>query len=205
MDRRLDCSDRKLLINGERGRNRTYNLLIKGRLRIGTRFQTISLLTPDPITIESEHLKKWVRTFRTWTWGFEAGGRLPEPTMHSPSHSLPRWLCVVSVPSMFTTVIVVLAPELLIGALWLAGIRPERTPRSYMWPGSWGWGVIWAYSFSMIFGWAFILGLAVQNTIVNWFLGLRASLPGWLLVLFCAAVYAVHTRGYVGWVHLMKL
>ena len=32
MDCRVDCSNRKLLKDGERGRNRTYNLLIKSQL-----------------------------------------------------------------------------------------------------------------------------------------------------------------------------
>src|SRR5512142_1864258 len=32
MDRRVDCSSRKLLKDGERGRNRTFNLLIKSQL-----------------------------------------------------------------------------------------------------------------------------------------------------------------------------
>ncbi len=32
MDFRVDCNDCKLLIDGERGRNRTFNLLIKSQL-----------------------------------------------------------------------------------------------------------------------------------------------------------------------------
>ena len=125
--------------------------------------------------------------------------------MNRQPSPLPRWICVASVPYSLATIAAVLAPELLIGGLWLVGIRPEHTGSRYMWPGSWSWGVIWAYSFSLIFGWAFILGLVLRSAALNWFLGARAAAPGWLVVLLCAAIEIAHFRGYVGWVHLLKV
>ena len=124
--------------------------------------------------------------------------------MKTSNRALPKWLCVWSMPYMLATVTAVLAPELLIAGLWLAGVRPERVAGSYMWPGNWGWGVLLAYSVSLIFGWAFILGVALRNAVVSWFVGWRASIPGWLLVSLCIGFYAAHLRGYVGWVHLIQ-
>ena len=124
--------------------------------------------------------------------------------MNTANRALPKWVCVWWLPYLLTTVAAVFAPELLIAGLWFADVRPEPIAGSYMWPGSWGWGVLWAYSFSLIFGWAFILGLALRNAAVSWLVGARFSISGWLLLALCVGVYAAHLRGYIGWVHLLK-
>jgi hypothetical protein len=86
----------------------------------------------------------------------------------------------------------------------LAGIRPQRFGDSFMWPGSWGYAVLWAFSFGLIFGLAAAAGVAIRAGFVQFKSGFRAALPAWITLLACVAGEALHFRGYIGWEHVMK-
>jgi hypothetical protein len=63
---------------------------------------------------------------------------------------------------------VVYTPELMVAGLWLAGIRPERFGDSLMWPGSWGWAVLWSFSFGLIFGLAAAVGVTIRAGFIQY-------------------------------------
>jgi hypothetical protein len=97
------------------------------------------------------------------------------------------------------------ASELMVAGLWLAGIRAQRFGDSFMWPSSWGWAVIWAFSFGLIFRLAAAAGVAIRAGLVQFKSGFRAALPAWITLLACVAGEALHFRGYIGWEHVMKI